>query len=79
MSETWQDLLLRDHETTEKVFAAMEKPFTSPRDRAPRPGREAVRLRAQLRGPLPQPEGGAASLPLAEQARASPAAAARWP
>jgi hypothetical protein len=30
MSETWQDLLMRDHETTEKVFAAMEKPFTSP-------------------------------------------------
>ena len=30
MSERWQDLLLRDHETTEKVFAAMEKPFTSP-------------------------------------------------
>jgi DUF438 domain-containing protein len=30
MGETWQDLLMRDHETTEKVFAAMEKPFTSP-------------------------------------------------
>jgi DUF438 domain-containing protein len=30
MTETWQSLLMRDHETTEKVFAAMEKPFTSP-------------------------------------------------
>jgi len=29
MSETWQDLLMRDHETTERVFAAMEEPFTS--------------------------------------------------
>jgi len=35
MSETWQDLLMRDHETTEKVFAAMEKPFTSPAGPAP--------------------------------------------
>jgi DUF438 domain-containing protein len=30
MTESWQDLLKLDHETTEKVFAAMEKPFTSP-------------------------------------------------
>ncbi len=29
MSETWQSLLMRDHEITEKVFAAMEKPFAS--------------------------------------------------
>jgi len=35
MSENWQSLLLRDHETTEKVFAAMEKPFTSPAGPAP--------------------------------------------
>lgn len=30
MSENWQSLLMLDHETTEKVFAAIEKPFTSP-------------------------------------------------
>jgi DUF438 domain-containing protein len=35
MSEAWQSLLMRDHETTEKVFAAMEKPFTSPAGPAP--------------------------------------------
>jgi hemerythrin-like domain-containing protein len=35
MSESWQSLLMRDHETTEKVFAAMEKPFTSPAGPAP--------------------------------------------
>ena len=35
MSENWQSLLMRDHETTEKVFAAMEKPFTSPAGPAP--------------------------------------------
>ena len=35
MSENWQSLLIRDHETTEKVFAAMQKPFTSPAGPAP--------------------------------------------
>ncbi len=35
MSENWQSLLMLDHETTEKVFAAMEKPFTSPAGPAP--------------------------------------------
>jgi hypothetical protein len=35
MSESWQDLLMRDHETTERVFAAMERPFTSPTGPAP--------------------------------------------
>jgi hypothetical protein len=35
MSENWQGLLMLDHETTEKVFAAMEKPFTSPAGPAP--------------------------------------------
>jgi DUF438 domain-containing protein len=30
MTENWQSLLMRDHETAEKVFAAMEKPFTAP-------------------------------------------------
>ena len=35
MSENWQSLLMRDHEMTEKVFAAMEKPFTSPAGPAP--------------------------------------------
>jgi uncharacterized protein len=30
MSQSWQELLTGDHEQTERVFAAMEKPFTSP-------------------------------------------------
>ena len=30
MSQSWQDLLIADHEQTERVFAAVEKPFTSP-------------------------------------------------
>lgn len=30
MSESWDALLRRDHETTERVFAAMEKAFASP-------------------------------------------------
>jgi len=29
MGESWQELLMRDHEITERVFAAMERPFTS--------------------------------------------------
>lgn len=30
MSQNWQELLIGDHEQTERVFAAMKKPFTSP-------------------------------------------------
>jgi uncharacterized protein len=30
MSQSWQELLIGDHEQTERVFAAMKKPFTSP-------------------------------------------------
>jgi DUF438 domain-containing protein len=35
MTENWQSLLMRDHETAEQVFAAMEKPFISPAGPAP--------------------------------------------
>jgi len=30
MSRTWQELLIADHEQTERVFAAVQEPFTSP-------------------------------------------------
>jgi len=30
MSQTWRELLMTDHETTERVFAAMEKAFAAP-------------------------------------------------
>jgi len=30
MTESWRDLLMADHETTERVFAAMEKAFAAP-------------------------------------------------
>ena len=30
MSRTWQELLIGDHEQTERVFAAVKEPFTSP-------------------------------------------------
>ena len=41
MSETWQSLLMRDHETTEKVFAAMQKPAMSAYLPAPASPRQA--------------------------------------
>ncbi len=30
MSQNWQELLIADHEQTERVFAAVKRPFTSP-------------------------------------------------
>lgn len=47
MSETWRELLMADHETTERVFAAAEKAFAAPG--GPSPGLVA-NLRAYLVG-----------------------------
>jgi len=35
MSESWRELLMRDHEITERVFATMEKLFAAPEGPAP--------------------------------------------
>jgi uncharacterized protein len=47
MTETWRELLMKDHETTERVFAAAEKAFAAPA--GPSPGLVA-NLRAYLVG-----------------------------
>ena len=45
MTERWRELLMKDHETTERVFAAAEKAFAAPG--GPSPGLVA-NLRAYL-------------------------------
>ena len=68
MSQSWQELLIGDHEQTERVFAAM-KGASPPRRAAARRWSAVLRLRPQLRRPVPQHEGGEAPLPAHRAAR----------